>query len=127
MKITSQISTGQFEYSKMEEDIDGDFSYDVYALKAKGLDEAHRAAFQKKPQHTLPDKEFTDFIYSQLHGTGNHIESWERMNNAQRTFVNQLKKALTRKPPMKKEPIDDVTWQGAGPGKGEQGDWSGQD
>lgn len=53
--------------------------------------------FAEKPANTLEDKEMTDFLFAQIHGLGNHIETYERMNAAQKTFINQLKKALARK------------------------------
>lgn len=56
------------------------------------------AAFAEKPQNTLPDSEMTDFIYGMLNKVPYHVETWEHMNDAQKTFINQLKKAMVRKP-----------------------------
>lgn len=59
-----------------------------------------QAAFNAKPENTLPEKEMTDFLFAQINSLGNHVETWEKMNDAQKAFVKQLKNALARKKPL---------------------------
>lgn len=100
MKIRSQISTGQFEYSRIELDLSNGDTPEKSALKAKELDVAHRAAFQEKPESTLPEKDFTDLIYKTLHSTKDmDVEQWELCNPAQKTFLKLLHNAMNRKKP----------------------------
>lgn len=101
MKIRSQISTGQFEYSRIEVDGDVYRGPEHAALMAKEVDDAHRAAFAAKPESTLADKEFSELIYATVHHTLNQdIEKYEQMNPAQRQFIKLLTNALNRKKPV---------------------------
>lgn len=46
----------------------------------------------------LPDDAMTDFVYKMVNKQQLDIEIWESMRQPQKVFINQLKKALARKP-----------------------------
>ncbi len=71
----------------------------------------------------LPDREFQAFVIRQLLGeSGNHIEQYNAMSSIQQTVVQENKKAL--KTIKRRENAEDDSDM-IGPGKGENGDYSG--
>lgn len=92
MKLELHIPVEQYGYVAAE--LEGD---------PKGLDPMTIRSVYDSIQHAfkdgdgLSDSELTDFLYSQVRGKGNHIETWEQMNAAQKRFVKLLKNALARK------------------------------
>ena len=84
-KADAQISTGQFEYIKIEvEDT------------VEGIIGAYRAlkeGYAGRPG--LPARDFQAFIIRQLLGEdGNHLEEYNRMSPAQQMVIQENKKAL---------------------------------
>lgn len=92
MKVTHRIPTTQYGFVEVEG------TSDIPSI-VRAEHDALLAAFAEKPENTLPDKEMGEFLYAQIHGLGNHVETWEKMNPAQQTFVKLLKNALARKKP----------------------------
>lgn len=95
MKIISHISTGQYEFSEMQEDLEFETIMDA-AKYAQALDEEHKNAFKEVPVNTMPEKEYTDFLAKMLKKEEYHIEDWEKMSVVQQRFCNLLKNAQKR-------------------------------
>lgn len=94
MKIEVHVPVEQYGFALAH----GDSGMEDTGTFARRVYDNIKDAFAAKPS-SLPDKEMTDFIHDMLHGKKYHIETWERMNPAQKVFINQLKKAQQRNPP----------------------------
>ncbi len=111
-----QIKTGDFEYIN---------------IKLTGGPKDFVEKFRELKQEWelskgLPAKEFDQFIQRMMEGDDNHIDQMEQMNELQKWCMQVVKRAYNRieYKIRKAENIDEDL---PGPGKGENGDWSGQD
>lgn len=93
-KVTLHIPTEQYGFCEVEYETTGDIQY-AEAVREYDM---YAHAFRNQGKG-LPEKEMTDFLYAQVHGLGNHIETWEKMDAAQKAVVKTLKNALARKKP----------------------------
>lgn len=96
MKIELHVPVEQYGFVGATIEIDGPESYSLIP----GFYDGIKAAFAEKPANTLDDKAMTEFLFAQIHGLGNHIETYEMMNPAQQHSVKLLKNALARKKPL---------------------------
>ena len=92
-KITLHVSVGEYEFVEVETEIIQDSDIAVSAA-AKGTYDTIKAAFA--PKAGVTDKEMNAFVDNMLMGGDNHIESWEKMSDTQRSHAQTIKRALAR-------------------------------
>lgn len=92
MRVTHRISTGQFEYVEVTQEIPETTTPEIIVEVQEGLVEA----FKPKPINSLPEKEWKRFIERILQGEPNHIDELEKCSPTQKTVINEIKRGLDR-------------------------------
>ncbi len=110
------ISIGSNSFSNVKVPFEG--TADEAIVEAKRLYE-----IATKEKTGIPDKDFDKFIENQLLGQTNLLSVYNDMSDDQKRMVQINKRALKRI----KSKMDTEAFEGGGPGKGENGDWSNQD
>lgn len=122
MKILLHVPVEQYGFVSAEFD---EVNTETIANTYRDIAEAF------KPTEGITSKEMDLIIECMALGktVTNGTELWSKATQAQKDQINCLKRALSRikAKHSKKKDEEDETWEGAGPGKGENGDYSGMD
>lgn len=96
MKVEVHVPVEQYGYASATFDTD-DLKSIAWDEQIRNVYDHVKAAFAEKPQNTMPDKEYTNFLAKMLKNEAYHVDEWEAMSDNQRRFCNLLKNAKARK------------------------------
>lgn len=118
MKTTLRLPTADM-YAYIEVEIDAD------SIEG-AVTEYNRAMGLVRGGEGIPEADFRTFLDNQAMGNNkNHMETYQAMSPKQQEHVQVNKRMFARLKAKTTKEVD-IDY-GGGPGKGENGDWSGQD